>query len=58
MWSDECSIEWGWSKLIEWVFGYHSDKWKLSHITMYKKGKDLHVMIWVAFWGFGNRTPL
>ena len=58
MWSDECSAEWGRGKLIEWVFGYRSDKWKPSHVTTYKKGKNLHVMVWAAFWGFGNRTPL
>jgi hypothetical protein len=58
MWSDECSAERGRGKLIEWVFGYRSDKWKPSHVTTYKKGKDLRVMVWAAFWGFGNRTPL
>jgi hypothetical protein len=45
IWSDECSIERGWGKLIEWVFGYRSDKWKPSYITIYKKGKDLHIMV-------------
>ena len=48
----------GQGKLIEWVFGLRKDKWKLSHVTTYKKGKDLRVMVWAAFWGFGNRTPL
>ena len=58
MWSDECSAERGRGKLIEWVFGLREDKWKPSHVTTYKKGKDLRVMVWAAFWGFGNRTPL
>jgi hypothetical protein len=58
MWSDECSAERGRGKLIEWVFGQRADKWKPSHVTTYKKGKDLRVMVWAMFWGFGNRTPL
>ena len=58
MWSDECSVERGRGKLIEWAFGYRSDKWKPSHVTTYKKGKDLRIMVWAVFWGFGNRTPL
>ncbi len=58
MWSDECSAERGRGKLIEWVFGLREDKWKPSHVTTYKKGKDLRVIVWAAFWGFGNRTPL
>ena len=58
MWSDECSAERGRGKLIEWVFGYRDDKWKPSHVTTYKKGKDLRIMVWAAFWGSGNRTPL
>lgn len=58
MWSDECSAERGRGKLIEWVFGYRADKWKPSHVTTYKKGKDLRIMVWASFWGFGNRTPL
>lgn len=45
MWSDECSAERGRGKLIEWVFGYRSDKWKPSHVTTYKKGKDLCIMV-------------
>ena len=58
MWSDECSAEREQGKLIEWVFGDRKDKWKPSHVTTYKKGKDLRVMVWAAFWGNGNRTPL
>lgn len=58
MWSDECSAERGRGKLIEWVLGLRTDKQKPSHVTTYKKGKDLRVMVWGAFWGFGNRTPL
>ena len=56
-WSDECSAERGWGKLIEWVFGDRKDKWKPSMVTTYKKGKDLHVMVWAGFWG-GGKTPL
>lgn len=57
MWSDECSAERGRGKLIEWVFGDRKDKWKPEMVTTYKKGKDLRVMVWAAFWG-GGRTPL
>ena len=45
MWSDKCSVEQEQGKLIEWVFGYRSNKWKLSYVTTYKKGKDLRVMV-------------
>jgi hypothetical protein len=45
MWSDKCSIEQGRGKLIEWVFGYCGDKWKQSHVTTYKKAKDLLKMV-------------
>src|SRR5439155_21326672 len=58
MWSDECSAERGRGKLIEWVFGLQADKWMPSHVTTYKKGKDLRVMVWAAFGGNGNRTSL
>jgi hypothetical protein len=58
MWSDECSAERGRGKLIEWVFRLRADKWKPSHVTTYKKGKDLRVIVWAAFWGSENRTPL
>ena len=58
MWSDKCSVERGRGKLIEWVFGYRNDKWKPVYATIYKKGKDLGIMVWGAFWGFGNRIPL
>jgi hypothetical protein len=37
--------------LIEWVFGVRDDKWRPSHVITYKKGKDLRVMVWAAFWG-------
>ncbi len=45
MWSDECSAERGQGKLIEWVFGLQADKWMPSHVTIYKKGKDLRVIV-------------
>ena len=28
IWSDECSVERGRGKVVEWVFGYPKDKWK------------------------------
>ena len=43
--------------MIEWVFGDRKDKWKPEMVITYKKGKDLRVIVWVAFWG-GRRTPL
>lgn len=58
MWSDVCSAERGKGKEQVWVFGTPSDKWKPSHVTTYKKGKQLRVMVWAAFWGNAQRTPL
>ena len=57
MWSDECSVERGRGKLIEWVFGPCANKWDPNMITTYKAGKDIRVMVWGAFWGSG-RTAL
>jgi hypothetical protein len=57
-WSDECSAERGKGQEIEWVWGTPSDKWKPSHVTTYKAGKQLRVMVWAAFWGDGERCKL
>jgi hypothetical protein len=45
MWSDECLVERGRGKVIEWVFGIPADKWNLEMITTYKAGKDIRVMV-------------
>jgi hypothetical protein len=58
MWSDECSAERGRGKVVEWVFGTPAQKWDPALVTTYKKGKDIRVMVWGAFWGDGKRTPL
>ena len=58
MWSSECSAERGRGQEQLWVFGTPSDKWNPSHVLTYKKGKQLRVMAWAAFWGHGKRTPL
>jgi hypothetical protein len=58
MWSDECSAERGSGKVIEWVWGIPTDKWKPEMVTTYKNGKQLRVMVWAAFWGTGERCPL
>lgn len=58
MFSDECSAERGRGKEIEWVFGLPKDKWKPEMVTTYKKGKDIRVMVWAAFWGYGERCKL
>jgi hypothetical protein len=57
MWSDECSVERGRGKLIEWVFGTLAEKWKPDMVTTYKTEKDMRVMLWAAFWSSG-RTNL
>jgi hypothetical protein len=54
MWSDECSVERGKGKLIQWVFGPRANKWKLEFVTTYKAGKDIRVMVWGAFWASGR----
>jgi hypothetical protein len=57
MWSDECSVERGRGKLVEWVFGPKADKYKPEMVTTYRAGKDIRVMVWAAFWA-GGRTDL
>jgi transposase len=56
IWSDECSVELGKGKQDSWVFrlNQHGEKWKKKHITTYKKGKGISVMIWAAIWGGGH----
>jgi hypothetical protein len=44
--------------VVEWVFGTLSQKWDPVLVTIYKKGKDIRVMVWGVFWGDGKRTPL
>ena len=58
MWSDEYSAELGKGQEQLWVFGTPSEKWSPSHVLTYKKGKQIRVMVWVAFWGHAKRTPL
>jgi len=58
IWSDECSVERGKGKEIEWVWGVPKDKWKPEMVTTYKANKDIRVMVWAAFWGNGKRCPL
>ena len=58
MWSDECSVERGTGKEIEWVWGIPADKWKPEMVTTYKCGKQMRVMVWAAFWGTSERCPL
>jgi hypothetical protein len=58
MWSDECSAERGKGKKQVWVFGIPSEKWQPQNVETYKKGKQLRVMVWAAFWGHSKRIPL
>jgi hypothetical protein len=58
IWSDECSAERGKGKKQVWVFGVPSEKWPPQNVETYKKGKQLRVMVWAAFWGHSKRTPL
>ena len=58
MWSDECSVEQGKERKTVWVWGMSEDKWKLSHVTTYKKGKGMQVIVSAAFWGEGERSDL
>jgi hypothetical protein len=57
MWSDECSVERGRGKLIQWVFGPRANKWNPELVITYKAGKDIRVMVWGAFWA-GGRSDL
>jgi len=58
MWSDECSAERGKGKKRAWVWGTPVDKWKPGFVDTYRKGKDLRVMVWAMFWGYGERSEL
>ncbi len=54
MWSDECLVEWGQGYTIEWCFGTPVNKWNPEYVFIYKKGRDISVMVWACFWGFGR----
>ncbi|PQE26996.1 transposase protein [Rutstroemia sp. NJR-2017a BVV2] len=41
----------GRGKVVEWVFGTSAQKWDPALVTTYKKGKDIRVIVWGAFWG-------
>ena len=54
IWSDECSVERGTGKERKWVFRTPQEKWNKEMIEPYKKGKDITVIVWAAFWGSGR----
>jgi hypothetical protein len=54
MWSDKCSAEQGVSKKGTWVFCTLPQKWNKEMINIYKKGKDISVIVWGCFWGSGQ----
>jgi transposase len=54
MWSDECSVERGSGGNREWVFRTPVQKWQKEMIQIYKKGKDISIMVWGCFWGDGR----
>jgi hypothetical protein len=56
--TNKCFIEWGKGKEIKWVFSLPADKWKPKIVTTYKVGKQMRVMVWVAFWGREERSKL
>lgn len=58
IWSDECSVERGSGKNRKWVFRTPGQKWQRDMIQEYKKGKDVSVMVWAAFSGFGGRSDI
>jgi hypothetical protein len=43
---------------VVWVWGHSSDKWKLTHVKTYKKGKGMRIMVLAAFWGNRERLDL
>jgi len=51
--SDECSVELGAEKGIQWVFGYAGEQWDPDKIKALPRGKGLRVMVWAAIWGAG-----
>ena len=58
IWSDECSVERGTSKERAWVFRLPQEKWIKEMIQPKKKGKDVSVMVWGAFYGVGEQSNL
>ena len=50
IWSDECSVERGSGKQRKWVFCLPQEKWNKNIIHEAKKGQDISVMVWAAFW--------
>ena len=58
IWSEECSLERGSGKDRKWVFRTPEQKWDHNMIQEVKKGKDLSQMVWGAFYGDGNQSPL
>jgi len=51
--SNECSVELGAGKGIQWVFGYAGEQWDPDKIKALPRGKGLRVMVWAAIWGAG-----
>jgi hypothetical protein len=45
MWSNECSAEQGKGKAISWVFRTPLQKYNKEIVDLYKKGKDISVMV-------------
>nr|POE60622.1 transposable element tcb2 transposase [Quercus suber] len=58
LFSDECSVEKGVGKRVEWAFGYPSEKWEKKHITTYSKGKQGSVMVWACIGTSVEETEL
>ena len=49
MWSDECSVERGRGKVVDWVFRTPAQKWDKNFVQTYKPSKDISVMVWGCF---------
>ena len=50
MWSDECSAERGKGGAQEWCFRTVRDnKWGKEMVSIYKKARDISVMVWACF---------
>jgi hypothetical protein len=45
MLSDECSVERGAGKSVEWCFGNPADKWKPRFAKTHKKSKDIQYLL-------------
>ena len=54
IWSDECSLKRGVGGRRVWVFRTPYEKYNKEMICLYKKGKDISVMIWGAIHGNGR----